>query len=187
VAAWSPEGRNFRAQFIDAGRAGSVFASEQQAFNAVSDALLYLEKEVKDWKLGWPLGLVPECLNAPSPCPSDVESRYARASTQHLRQNLAAFRGAFAGCGSGLVALGFDDWLEAAGAGDLARAMLEALDRAELAAGALSEPLEVALVTDIDSVRALHAAVKGVTDLLKTEFITVLDFELPMALEGDND
>ena len=36
-------------------------------------------------------------------------------------------------------------------------------------------------------VRALYDAVKGVTDLLKTELISVLDLELPTSLEGDND
>jgi hypothetical protein len=36
-------------------------------------------------------------------------------------------------------------------------------------------------------VRALYDAVKGVTDVLKTEVVTVLDLELPQKVEGDND
>ena len=187
IVAWEPDAGNFYTQFVDAGRSGGPFDNEQRAFNAVSDALLYVEKEVKDWKLGWPLGLVPECLNTPSPCPTEVESRYARVSTDHVRQNLLGFQRAFEGCGSGGSGLGFDDWLNAVGAEDLANRMLAALDAAQISAETLNPPLESALYQNPEPVRALHQAVKGLTDLLKTEFITVLDFELPMALEGDND
>jgi hypothetical protein len=42
-------------------------------------------------------------------------------------------------------------------------------------------------VQDKASVRAFYDALKGVTDLLKTEVVTVLDLELPQTLEGDND
>ena len=38
-----------------------------------------------------------------------------------------------------------------------------------------------------DETTQLHAAVKRITDNLKTEFVTVLDLELPQVLEGDND
>jgi predicted lipoprotein len=187
IGAWEPDAGNFYAQFVDAGRSGGPFGTEQRAFNAVSDALLYVEKEVKDWKLGWPLGLVPECLNAPSACPSEVESRYARVSTDHVRQNLVGFQRAFEGCSADGAGLGFDDWLNAVGAEDLANRMLSALDGARSSVESLNPPIEPALLQNPESVRALHQSVKGLTDLLKTEFITVLDFELPMALEGDND
>ena len=42
-------------------------------------------------------------------------------------------------------------------------------------------------VRDPASVRALYDAVKRVTDLLKTEFVGVLDLSRPMGAEGDND
>ena len=43
------------------------------------------------------------------------------------------------------------------------------------------------LDVDVASVRAVHAAVKNLTDVLKTDFVTVLDLELPKKAEGDND
>jgi len=185
LAAWSPGQGDFHAQFT--GVASTLFSSEQRAFNTVSDALLYVERELKDWKLGWPLGLVPECVNAPSPCPTEVESRYAHVSTDHIRQNLVGFQRAFAGCAGSGAGLGFDDWLAAVGSTDLSSRMLSALSESQLAVDNLTLPLEQALQTDPGQVLALHARVKSLTDLLKTEFITVLDFELPMGLEGDND
>ena len=187
VHAWEPGGGDFTSQLTAAGKASGVFAMDQDALNAVSDALFYVEHEVKDLKLGWPLGLVPDCLNSPDPCPGDVESRYARVSTDHLRQNLAGFRDVFEGCGPGHSGLGFDDWLREVSAGDLATRMLDALAGAQRAVDTLSPPLEDALVSDIEAARAVHTAVKALTDLLKTEFVSVLDLELPASAEGDND
>lgn len=185
--AWHPERGGFLSELTTAGQGSATFSSAQQAFNAISDALFYIEKEVKDWKLGWPLGLVPDCANAPGLCPNDVESRYALASTDHLRQNLLGFRRVFEGCGPEHAGLGFDDWLIEAGAPELAATMLDATRAAQTAVDALAPPLEQALLTDPSRVQALHAAVKAITDPLKTEFVTVLNLDLPKAAEGDND
>jgi len=187
VHAWEPVGGDFGAHLTAAGAGSAVFAMDQDALNAVSDALFYVEHEVKDLKLGWPLGLVPDCLNSPDPCPNDVESRHARVSTDHLRQNLGGFRDIFEGCGPGHSGLGFDDWLREVSADDLATRMLDALAGAQRAVDTLSPPLEDALVGDIDAALAVHSAVKALTDLLKTEFVTVLNLELPASAEGDND
>jgi predicted lipoprotein len=187
VQAWEPSGGDFARELTSAGAGSTVFAMDQDALNAVSDALFYVENEVKDLKLGWPLGLVPDCLSSPNPCPNDVESRYARASTDHLRQNLAGFRELFQGCGHGHSGLGFDDWLHEVSAGELATRMLDAITGAERAVDTLSPPLEEALVADIEAAQAVHGAVKALTDLLKTEFVTVLNLELPAVAEGDND
>jgi uncharacterized protein len=185
--AWRPEGGNFLAELTTAGQSSATFSSAQQAFNAVSDALFYVEKEVKDWKLGWPLGLVPDCINAPGLCPSEIESRYAFASTDHLRQNLIGFRRVFQGCGPAYSGLGFDDWLSEAGAADLALSMVQATEAAQAAVESLAPPLEQALFVDPSRVRALHGSVKAITDPLKTEFLTVLNLDLPKVSEGDND
>ena len=187
VAAWDPAGENFLADLSRPGRGGSVYADAQSAFNGISDGLFMLDKEVKDWKLGWPLGLVPDCLNAPRTCPDAVESRFARTSQANLQQNLSGFRDAFEGCGPDHAGLGFDDWLREAGAGDLADRLVDGLADAERAVTELEPQLEDAIATNPARVLAVHAAIKRVTDLLKTEFVTVLDLELPTAVEGDND
>jgi predicted lipoprotein len=187
VNAWHPERGNFLAQLTAASQGSATFSNAQQAFNAISDGLFYIEKEVKDWKLGWPLGLVPDCVNAPAACPTEVESRYAVASTDHLRQNLVGFRRVFQGCGPDYTGLGFDDWLVEVGAADLALAMVQATEAAQAAVEALDPPLEQAMFVDPSRVRAVHTAIKAITDPLKTELVTVLNLDLPKASEGDND
>ena len=47
--------------------------------------------------------------------------------------------------------------------------------------------LEQALATDPAKVMTVYTAFKGLTDLLKTEFVTVLNLELPKTTQGDND
>ena len=184
VSAWTPVGGNFRNQLLGAGNGSTVFASEQKALNAVSDALFYIELEAKDWKLGRPLGLG-DC-EAPS-CPEALESLYARQSTAHLRHNLAGFRKLFQGCEAGNGGFGFDDWLRAVGASDLADRMLAALTRAEEAVTTLDPPLEEALATEPSKVMEVYTAFKALTDLLKSEFVMVLNLELPKTTQGDND
>lgn len=182
--AFAPEPGSFRRELVDAGKGSQVFATDQAALNAVSNALFYVDKEVKDWKLGRPLGLV-DCFTAT--CPEMLESRFALSSTAHLRANLRGFRRLFEGCGEGNAGLGFDDWLRAVGASELADRMLAALSGAEAAVDTLDPPLEQALASDPQKVRAVYDAVKALTDPLKTEFVTVLNLELPRTSEGDND
>lgn len=186
VQAWSPGGGNFTQQFVEAGNGSQVYSSQQAALNALSHALFYVEKEVKDYKLGWPLGMVAECISGH--CPDAAESPYARRSLDSIAQNLHAFRLIFEGCQEAYAGFGFDDWLRAANPdGDLDRRMLEALKSAQQSVAEFQGSLEDAFYDNPDAARHLHAAVKGVTDLLKTEFITVLNLELPMTAEGDND
>lgn len=184
VNEWDPARGQFRRELTQAGAGSVTFASEPMALNAVSDALFYIELEAKDWKLGRPLGLL-ECLEPT--CPDAVESLYAWQSTAHLRANLVGFRRIFQGCGDGGQGLGFDDWLRAAGASDLEGRMLAALAAAETALATLDLPLEQAILSEPAKVDAIHAAFKTLTDLLKIEFVTVLNLELPKATVGDND
>jgi hypothetical protein len=65
--------------------------------------------------------------------------------------------------------------------------MLAALVGAQKAVDDLDPPLASAIVTSPQKVAVVHAAVKKLTDLLKTEFVTVLNLELPAGSEGDND
>ncbi len=189
IDAWHASRGNFTATLATAGEGSSVFASQQDAFNAINEALYYIEIEAKDLKLGWPLGFVADCANAPDTCPHDVESPYARVSTDNLRQNLIGIRRLFEGCGAGYSGLGFDDWLIDVGSESeaLASEMIGALAAAQSAVDALDPPLEDAIVSDPSKVAALHAAFKVFTDLLKSQFISVLNLEPPMGTEGDND
>lgn len=183
-AAWDPAGANFHGELAQAGKGSAAYASAQVAFNAVSDAIFYVEDEVKDVKLGRPLG-VSDC--AAASCPEAVESPYALASKTAVRQNLVGFQKLLVGCG-GEAELGFDDLLVAAGATALAADMRADMAAALAAVDAIPQAdLGAALREDPARVRALYDAVKKLSDDLKSEFVTVLDLELPRKVEGDND
>ncbi|MDI3287995.1 imelysin family protein [Polyangium sp. 15x6] len=184
LGAWRPGEGDFATQLRDPGKSGSVYTTEQMALNAVSDAMFHVESHVKDLKLARPLGIL-DCANAT--CPEAVESHFARRSRPHVRNNLIGFRMLMSGCKDG-EGVGFDDVLVALGATALAEKMSADVNAAIAAADAVStDDLAEAITQDPESVTKLHAAVKRITDSLKTEFVTVLDLELPQAVEGDND
>jgi predicted lipoprotein len=183
IAAWDPAGGNFRKQLTEP--ASGVYKNEQAALNAVLFGMFYIEKEVKDYKLGIPLGVNAECVSGL--CPEAIESRYANVSTANIQRNFLGFRRIFQGCGPQNRGLGFDDWLEAIGASELRERMLNALDGAQAALDALDPPLEVSLTAHTDRVLNVYVALKTLTDLLKSDFVTVLDLELPVGAGTDND
>lgn len=175
--AWEPGGGNFVAELS---APGGTYSTTQAALNAVSDALFYVETQTKDMKLGVPSGL--SACDAAT-CPDELESLFAHASKEHVRNNLLGFRALFLG-----QDIGFDDCLSAIGAADLSLAMASDLEDAIAAVDAIEEAtFALALQDDPDSVEDLYFAVKRVTDNVKTQFISVLDLELPQSVEGDND
>jgi uncharacterized protein len=182
VAAWTP----FVNTLATAGPGNATYPTVQGAMNRVSDAVFYLDAQMKDLKLAGPIGLR-TC--ATPPCLDQLESQYAHVNTSNLKANLTALRQLLEGCDdASFNGVGFDDLIDAQGAVSLSARLKERLVAAQVALDALEEPdLSQSLVTDPASVRAVYDALKGVTDLLKSEFVTVLDVELPMGLEGDND
>lgn len=184
VASWGAEGQNFAIEFKNAGRGSSVYPSDQSALNAVNLGLFYVEREVKDMKLAWPANVSAHCTQAS--CPEALESQYAGASRDYLVQNLEGFRKLFVSCNADPNGLGFAAYLRAAKAAPLADRMTQNLDAAIASARAIEDPSLRAALTD-GRVRGLYDAVKLVTDDLKTEFVTVLDLELPQEIQGDND
>lgn len=185
VTAWKPEGGNFVSVLETAGPGNAVFHTTQAALNAISDALFYVEKEVKDMKVAGPLGLR-DCTAAT--CPELLESAFAGLSKANIAGNLIGFRRISEGCGADGQGLGLDDLLEAIGSGALAATLREKTAAAQAALDAMEEPdLKEALVADLPSVRALYDTIKGITDVLKTELLSVLDLELPAGLATDND
>ncbi|MDZ4694974.1 MAG: imelysin family protein [Deltaproteobacteria bacterium] len=179
--AWLPGGANFRQQFVSAGAGSTLFATDHDALNAASDAFFYLDREIKDQKICCAAGSL-DC----SACVPYLEAEFARSSTQNVAQNLRGFRQLFSGCADG-VGLGFDDWLRAVGQNALADAMNDALADAIVATDTFTPPLEDAFSSSKENVGALHTKIKILNDLLKTQFITALNLDLPMTVEGDND
>ncbi len=174
--AWSPEGENFRATFVDA----SGYPSDQEAMKVMAWSLMYLEREVKDWKLGVPAGYT-----AVSPV-SVPEASFSGRATEALRGNLRGFRALFQGCGDDGEGLGFDDWLTEVGHGELAVDIVNAWQGAQAAADAY--PAFGSATPD--ELEQLYRAVKALTDLLKADLFgagSPLGLALPKGFEGDTD
>jgi uncharacterized protein len=180
--AWQPSSGNFVGIISAAGSSG-VYASAHAAVNDVFAAMFYLDLMVKDRKLALPAGLGPE-----DPEPTLVESFFGDFSKEHLLRNLEAFQRMFLGnAPADPPGVGFDDFLAARGAAALASEMTTAIAAAIDAVEAIPGLLEDAIQSGDASVAAAHAAIKTITDNLKSQFVTVLNLSVPNTGAGDND
>ncbi len=80
-----------------------------------------------------------------------------------------------------------DDLLAEIGHGDLSDEVLANTDAAIAVAAGLEGPLDELIESQPEQVEALHAALKGVTDILKGDLVTVLVLTVPGEASGDND
>ena len=189
VDAWDPAKGNFLTEFETAGQS-RTYATQQVAFNTVSDAMFFFDDEVKDMKIGWPSGLVAtaSCTSTP-PCVGLVESPWAKRSKVHIDNNLVGYERLLRGCeGPNGEGLGFEELLVAIGAESTAQKLVTELADARAALAALKEPtFEDDLVKNPAGVKALYEALRALSVVMRTEFLTVLDLEIPKKIEGDND
>jgi predicted lipoprotein len=179
ATAWSATGGDYPATLAT--------VEEREAVNMISDGLFYVDRLVKDMKLGEAAGIViNSCGTIEEPCLREAEHRFADRGSPAIRINLRALRDVFTGDHGG-GGLGFDDYLIAVGAADVATRMTTNLDAVVAAADALPDGYLAALTTDRARVVALHAATKLVTDDMKSQFLTVLGLDIPADVAGDND
>jgi predicted lipoprotein len=166
------------------GEGASAYRTTQQAVDELFASIFYLEKEVKDTKLGAPLGVTAAC--DAGTCPDLLEARFAGASLAWVQANLQSFELLFhGGRPSDADAYGFDDLLAESGAPDLAMRMRAALDDARAAAAAAPTPLRDHL--DDPAATALHGALVTLARDLKTQFVSVLALRVPSEGAADND
>ncbi len=173
---WSAEGGNFRPLFVDA----TGYDDENQAMTALGWSLLYVEREVKDYKLGVPAGYT---INSPVSLP---EMPYSEHGGDNIAHNLRGFRALFEGCGAEGEGLGVDDWLSAAGHPELAQDIMLAWRDAQAVADAFPG---FSRATP-EQLEQLYRAVKALTDLLKNDLFgsgSPLGLTLPKGIEGDTD
>jgi len=181
VATWN---NGFLATLRNAGHAGSPYPNTRVALDAVLEALFYVDYVTKDRKVGTPLGVIADSACSAGPCPDLVEARLSLSSRRSLRQNLVAFRKLWHGCD----AVGFDDFLTAAGAGSLSAEVDVTTDAAIAAIDALGRPtLETALVEDRPAVTRVFEALRALSDVLKTDVASTLRLDLPARVSGDAD
>ena len=186
VDAWSPSGGNFFTHLTKPGTDESEFETELDALNDLFAALFYVELVVKDRKLALPAGLSVDCMEMN--CPEKLESRWAKHSRENIIANLQVFRSAFVGGdATDETHIGFDDYLKAVNSEELATSMLKKLDDTIALLEGQTETFHDALSAQSTNVVDAHDALKGLTDLLKTQFVSVLGLEVPREGAGDND
>jgi predicted lipoprotein len=189
---WDPAGANFLAKFNAAAGSG-VYASAHAAVNDVFGAMFYLDSIVKDKKLSAPAGissgLAPDALLCEAP--------WAIYSKENVLTNLRTFQVMFLGHDPADVAgatdplrPGFDDFLAARGAGGVATTMAADITEAIAAVTAIPGAIETAILdpmTGLPAVVAAHAAIRDITNAMKTTFVSALGLTVPATGAGDTD
>jgi predicted lipoprotein len=185
LTVWEQQEDGFLEALTTAGAGSEVYPMAQDALNAVSDAMFYVDTQTKDMKLAIPTGIAGCDENI---CADDLESLYAHRSKEHVLQNLLGLQALLLGSFDAQEDIyGLDDLLVEMGNESLTTAFQESLVAAIDAMQAIDGTLQDALAANLNQVVAAYEAVKTVTDLLKTEFIGTLDLELPNRAAGDND
>ena len=179
-ARWDSDGGNFIAQAETPG-SDSVFANAQCLLDELFAAMFHFDLMTKDQRLAVPTGISPDCTQAT--CANKLEFRLAPQSGLSVQRNIIGLAAMFSGEGGD----GFDALLRSEGADELADELQTRIQEAENAARAIEVDWAQLLQDDPQAIRDLHAKVKSVTDLLKTQFATVLNLSVPQEGAGDND
>lgn len=177
--------------FVAAGTAESSIASQKDALKTLSDALFYLDKEVKDRKVAGPAGISADC--STEFCADDVEFRWAEYSKEAVIANLQSFKAVFEA--------GFDDLLIALDGESVSTAMTVAnqgaIDGVSAVPGSFYQVISNAQseidcinldeTKDIGKLCQSQADIKVITDQLKSQFLQLTSLSAPATAEGDND
>jgi len=90
--AWEPESDNYAANFIQAGRTGSVYPSQKSAFDEIVQGLAGIATEVATGKIEEPLNG-----NAGGPKPEAEESRFSNNSKLDFANNIRSIQNVYMG------------------------------------------------------------------------------------------
>jgi predicted lipoprotein len=182
--AWEPTGGGFGDELAGAGDTSTVFATAQSALNDVASAMLYIDNQARDMKLGEPAGIV-GCATAT--CLESLESPHANQDIAHIVANLRGFQRLFLGGAPGSDGLGLDDLLVDFGAEALAAQVREAIAAAIVAVEAIPGTLREAILAGAPEVPAAYEAMGLAQRLFKVDVVTVLDLEPLDGAPSDND
>lgn len=192
--AWSSTSGDYRSRFVDP-------ANVSDSLTALSDALFYLDLDVKDRKLGVPIGINDGCPGIS--CPDAVESPYREYSLAGIRANLVAFGTLMTGADGP----GFDDLIDAAGMPELNRRFTDHTATAVAVIDNSNDSLvtqAAALDTSAQETECINAFanpdvvgefpacnllghIKALTDDLKVGFVAAINVDLPDRAQTDND
>ena len=196
---WEPEQGDFLSAWSEAGLSGSPYMRPQDALDALSVALFYVEKEGKDRKIACPTGIGASGLSCTGNDPSRSEWALSGESASALRANIETFRDAFRGRNGGM---GLSDLLRGIERDDIAERIELRLDETLQLLATIADDFEGA-VAQIDdnsaclnasSTRqgppdacALHGRLKAAMDIFRSEVVAALSLATPDRAAGDND
>ena len=198
--AWEAGEGNFIAQWSQAGAGSDVYMTPQDALDALSTSLFYVEKETKDRKIACPTGIGATGLVCSGNDVSRVEHPYARASTPSLRANVQMFRDVFTGQAGGM---GMNDLLAGIDRQDIVDKLLARLD---VTLDQIDTQIDPDFETEVEAINdstactnasanatgepaacALHGAIQDAMDTFRTEVVSALSLATPDRAAGDND
>ncbi len=191
--AWNSNQGNFSKTMVD----GSRYPSAKKAVNELSDAIFAIE-EVKDERIGAPLGLHRSCLN--DKCEDLVEHRWSNLSFDSIATRIDAFESIFfARAKAGKVGFGFDDYLKEMDREDVAQHISAKISEAKTqlqktkAQGAFMSQLKALPEGACDNGSStfelckLFRSVREISNTMKVEFLNALSLQAPPTYQGDND
>lgn len=195
--AWDPEKGTYVKRLLN----GQIFRSQKEAINSLSNSFLNIDR-LKDERLARPLGRYRTCLE--DKCPQDVEHLYSGLSWLAVSSQLRTLQKVFLGGESPAeVAFGFDDMLVYYGHSNVADRIRLAFDQAVQSVQEIQQQKktlkEQILEMDSESCKrstresreveicSIHADVREVAHLFKTEALLALSLRAPSSAQGDND
>ncbi len=199
---WEPANGNFIEQWSSAGLASEKYMKPQDALNALSVALFYVEKSGKDRKIAYTTGVgtTDFYCTEPASCPELLESRLSRNSGANLIANVQVLRDVFTGLNG---KRGLNDLLEGIDRKDLADEIVSELDAvlAKLEEIETSTGFDTAVENISNRNTCLNAfanstglapcALLGLTktamDTLRGPIYSALSLAIPSSAAGDND
>jgi uncharacterized protein len=196
--AWAVDQGNFTKALIN----GTRHKKLAEATNEVTDALFSLEN-LKDQRLGRPLGRHKDCFSAEKKCPESVEHLWSGLSLEAVTARLNGFKAVFFGSSNPATrAFGLDDYLDSRGHKAVADKILAHLERASGAADSLKmkgdlrqqiqgmsvEMCERSTVTErLEPLCGLHQDIRQISIAMKAEVLAILSLRAPPIFQGDND
>lgn len=179
VRAWDPAGDDYRNEFTDAGRSSEAFPELKKATDELVGAVVQLAVVVEEKKIGGPAGLPKG-----SPRPNDVEAARSGNAIADILDNLRGienvYRGEYdGGAGAGLASLVL------AAAPEIDFHVTDALSRAREAVHAIPPPLQDAVVTHPDAVRAAFDALHELRLTLAVDLVAAVGATPRFTSDGD--
>ncbi len=177
-AAWSGPG-GYADELATAGQGSAIFPSADIAVHVVLERLVFAVEDMRDLKLGAPLGTVTLI-----PDPTVVESPFAQRSLKDLEDGLDGVEAVYAGDYAGVSGVGFDEWILTRNA-SLDGAVRGQLAAARDAIASVALPLDDAVTSDPQGATAIYLAIEELHRLFAVDFAGALGVTVTFNDDGD--